>query len=340
MKQEIPLFSICRARSTATTPVTSTQPRMATRPSLASIAAATFPGYALVMRRASSGLRTTVVPRMIRDAPAPRYREAISKLRTPPPTCTGTSTVATIRRMMSNLTGFPRNAPSRATTCSLVAPAPANRRATSSGESAKTVESSALPWRSRTALPPWMSIAGITWNAMGSPSCRFAAQTAEVAEKREPRGLALFGMELDRQQVSPSHARGELHAVGRLAGDDGGIVRPHVIGVDEVEIGTRRETAEHRVVHRELDSVPPHVGDLQDGPPTRLPGGGHPGGEADHVPPQEPDPLVPPEFLAFGKQHLQAQADAEERPSVEKHLLEKGEQLLAREVPHAVAEGP
>src|SRR3990172_8597290 len=46
MKQEIPLFSIWRARSTAVTPVTSTQPRMATNPSLASIPAATIPGYA------------------------------------------------------------------------------------------------------------------------------------------------------------------------------------------------------------------------------------------------------------------------------------------------------
>src|SRR3990172_6092761 len=253
-----------------------------------------------------------------------------------------------MRRRMSKFTGWRVKAPSRSTRWILAAPAAANCRATSSGESEKTVESFCRPWRRRTAFPPWMSIAGITWNAISSPrsaaraaggDLRPAAERAEVGQDGESGPLALLGVELDRHPVPFSHGGGERDAVRRPAGDDGRILRFHVIGVDEVEVRPGRDAAEHGVIQGEVDPVPPHVRHLErNGPPVRSrPRKAR--GEPHHLAAKKPDPLVPPELLALGEEHLQAEADPQERPILAENVGKERKEPLPAKVLHAVAEG-
>src|SRR5512139_3758998 len=242
-----------------------------------------------------------------------------------------------MRQMISAFTGLPRNAPSRSTTWRLAAPSATNRRATSSGESEKTVASSARPWRSRTAFPPWMSIAGITWNGIPFLSSgRVGAQAAEVPEQPEARALALLRVELDGEAVPTPHRRRERDAVDGAARRDPGLPGHRVIGVDEVEIRTGGDPLEDGVVRQDLHRVPPHVRHLQ----HPAAGCRHVAGEPYHPAREEAHSLVPAELLALGKQELHPDADPQERAAGGEVLPQEREQPLPRHVRHAVPERP
>ena len=79
------------------------------------------------------GSRSAAVPITTRAAPASKAVASESPSRRPPPSWTGQSTEATIRRTASRLTGAPALAPSRSTTWRISAPSSAQRRAASAG---------------------------------------------------------------------------------------------------------------------------------------------------------------------------------------------------------------
>ena len=110
------------ARSVARTSLCSIQPRVATRPSLASIPTTIRPGYRSARDRTRSGCSIATVPRITRSRPQASNCSARSRERTPPPSCTGISRADVIAWTAESFTGSPRLAPSRSTRCSRVAP--------------------------------------------------------------------------------------------------------------------------------------------------------------------------------------------------------------------------
>src|SRR5438093_129763 len=99
-----------------------------------------------------------------------------------------------------------------------------------------------------------------------------------------------------------------------------------VIGVDEVEMGARRDALEEAQLPRVLDAVPTHMRNL----PARREPPYHP---RDHV---EAASLA--ELLARRKQELVAEADAEKRPAPVQRPPEGREEAEVLEVRHGVVE--
>ena len=118
------------------------------------------------------------------------------------------------------------NAASRSTTCRRVAPAAANRAATSQGARSYTLALSRRPCSRRTAAPSSRSIAGKTSigvarlrsNRVRLPTVDTRAREASgarSAQQGQPRRLALFGVELAGEHVVARDRRAE---VARRAG--------------------------------------------------------------------------------------------------------------------------
>src|SRR5438034_7912863 len=99
-----------------------------------------------------------------------------------------------------------------------------------------------------------------------------------------------------------------------------------VIGVDEVEMGARRDALEEAQLPRGMDAVPTHMRNL----PARREPPYHP---RDHV---EAASLA--ELLARRKQELVAEADAEKRPAPVQRPPEGREEAEVLEVRHGVVE--
>jgi hypothetical protein len=154
--------------------------------------------------------------------------------------------------------------------------------------------------------------------------------------RKGARGLALLGMELDGKAVSPAHRGGERHSVRRTARHVPGDLRCGEIRMHEVEVRPRGDSAEGRRVADHFHLVPPHVRHLEHTPVRRR----HVAGKPDHVPAEEPDPLVAAELLAHGEEELHPHADPEERPVRGEVFPEERQQSLADDVSHAVAERP
>jgi len=157
-----------------------------------------------------------------------------------------------------------------------------------------------------------------------------------IAAEPQARGLALLGVKLDGEAVSPAHRGGERHPVRRTARHVPGILGRGVVRVHEVEVRPGRDSAEGRGIADHFHFVPPHVRHLEH---TSVPGR-HVAGEPDHVSGEEADPLVAAELLAPGEEKLHPHADAEEWPSLVEVFPKEREQPLPDNVPHAVAERP
>jgi len=86
-----------------------------------------------------SGSSTAAVPMIARATPNSSACATAAASRRPPPSCTGMGMASTIARISAVCTGRPWRAPSRSTTCSRVAPASYQPRATATGSSPNTV---------------------------------------------------------------------------------------------------------------------------------------------------------------------------------------------------------
>ncbi len=150
------------AKLTALVSVVSSQPSVASMPARASRPRMIRPGYRSAADARNSGSRTARVPRMTWETPASRYRAMMSRLRIPPPICTGISPSSRATAVTrAPLRGSPANAPSRSTRCSRRQPCSAQCAAMANGSSENTVASSIRPRRSRTHWPSFMSMAGM-----------------------------------------------------------------------------------------------------------------------------------------------------------------------------------
>src|SRR5205809_241929 len=168
----------------------------------------------------------------------------------------------------------------------------------------------------------------------------------EVLEEPEPPALAFLRMELGRVDpplfdrgreldpvLAPRRAKGRAPRTPvRLPQATLGLSRARgrrydrVIGVDEVEMGARRDALEEAQLPRVLDAVPTHMRNL----PARREPPYHP---RDHV---EAASLA--ELLARRKQELVAEADAEKRPAPVQRPPEGREEAEVLEVRHGVVE--
>ena len=176
-------------KSAARCSVTVAQPSIAAIPSLASIPTIICPANSRQASRTKAGFLTAAVPIITSVSPKARYFSMVAKSRIPPPSWTGISaaTAASISRMAGKFFGSPAKAPFKSTKCSRLAPCCRQCEAISAGWSENTVASSIRPWRRRTQLPSFKSIAGISsmavlsdWQERPSEKCQIGFQTACV----------------------------------------------------------------------------------------------------------------------------------------------------------------
>ena len=134
-------------------------------------------------------------------------------------------------------------------------------------------------------------------------TCALSAQLGKILQHAQPVGLALLGVELGGEEVvAPDHGAEGLGVVGR-GGDDVGVARHDVVGMDEVDVRALAEPFEDRGPARDGELVPAHVrhGVLR----RKL--------EPDDLARQHAQALVFAVLVALVEQQLQAEADAQER---------------------------
>ena len=134
-----PLPSKLAARASASTSLTSSQPRVATRPLRASMPTTMRPWCRAAKSRTKAGCSIATVPKITRSRPIASRASARSRLRTPPPSCTGMARAATIARTTASFTGSPLRAPSKSTRWSRSAPCRCQARAWATGSPEKRV---------------------------------------------------------------------------------------------------------------------------------------------------------------------------------------------------------
>ena len=162
MTRWTPSRSIAETSSPTFVPPDSVHPDTTTSPSRASTLTSSPSGPTASSICAARDGSVAAVPTITRSTPRFNASRAKAGVRMPPPSCTGTSTAATMRATASMFTGDPVRAPSRSTTWIRSAPIAAHWRATPSGSSEYTVSLAKSPCISRTQRPLIRSIAGIT----------------------------------------------------------------------------------------------------------------------------------------------------------------------------------
>ena len=154
----------------------------------------------------------------------------------------------------------------------------------------------------------------------------------EVGDQPEAGGLALLRVELGAEEVVAADGGGDRaavvgagEAVGRVGGDE-------VVGVDEIGVVAGGDAGEERVGGEDLERVPAHVRDLERGVG---------GGEADDLAGDPAEARGVAVLAADGRQHLLADADAEEgRAAADRALLDRLEEAGdGEEAGAAVGEG-
>ena len=135
-------------------------------------------------------------------------------------------------------------------------------------------------------------------------ACGLASlQLGEVLQHAQAGRLALLRMELHGEKIVAPDPRAERGGIVGFGGDDRCVLRHDVIRVDEIEVRAVGDALEDRRAAVESQLVPAHVRHLV---------------LARHVEPhdlarQDAEPFVLAVFVALVEQHLQAEADAQER---------------------------
>ena len=144
----------------------------------------------------------------------------------------------------------------------------------------------------------------------GGPRWCSAVPVHEVGQQPQPRRLALFRVELHGEQIALRHGAGKRERIDAVAGDQSAIARHRIVAVHEVEAAACGNALPQRVRQRLVHFVPSHVRHLE-----LLAVG------IEHAVRQEsaltrPSKQTEPghiALLAHVEQHLQADADAQER---------------------------
>src|SRR5690606_8578481 len=193
----------------------------------------------------------------------------VSMLRMPPPIWIGScGNRFAMAVTASPLTGVPAKAPLRSTRCSRRAPASTQRCAIDTGSSPYTVESSIRPWRKRTQLPSFKSIAGIISmeaipNKWVEGGLYLAVPLQEVFQQLQASIAAFFRMELHREQIVARQRCIDVDAVACGRGDAVGLFAVHVVAVHEVEAAVLCNVAPQRMRAALMHLIPAHVRHLQ-----------------------------------------------------------------------------
>lgn len=151
----------------------------------------------------------------------------------------------------------------------------------------------------------------------------------EVFEEFEAEGLAFFGVELGGEEVSSADHGGEGEDVFGFGGDPGFVGGGDVIAVDKVEVGLVGNVGEEGLVAIDLEGIPAHVGDFD----------ARGFGEAEDFSGDDAESFVFAVFVADVEEHLETEADAEERFLGGDVVLDRGDEILAVEFADGVAEG-
>src|SRR5690606_39304569 len=117
-------------------------------------------------------------------------------------------------------------------------------------------------------------------------------------------------MELDGKNVIPSHRTGKGKRVLGAAGDKLCHIRDHVIAVDEIKAAAVRNAPPERMFAHLMHIVPPHVRHLETTAVRRLHAIGR---KTAYLPRQYGEPRHTAALLTAIEQHLQTDADTEER---------------------------
>lgn len=137
-------------------------------------------------------------------------------------------------------------------------------------------------------------------------------------------------MELSREQVAALHGRVDGHAVISGSRHDAVVGRPQIIGMDEIDVGMFLQPGEQAPSVRKVERIPADVRDLQArcfrDPPD--------------APPEHAEAGDARRFPAALEQHLQAEADAEERPAGTDEVKHWANEARALQRAHGFAERP
>ncbi len=144
---------------------------------------AMHPGNSSRRLTRASGSRTAAVPRMTRDTPSPSQASMVSRLRMPPPSCTGMLTAFRISATATALPASRRRRRRDRRGAATRSPAPRRRGAWAAGSALNTVARSISPWRRRTQLPSLRSMAGNRITAATSGNWRSARGRASGSSR-------------------------------------------------------------------------------------------------------------------------------------------------------------
>jgi hypothetical protein len=129
-------------------------------------------------------------------------------------------------------------------------------------------------------------------------------------------------VELTCEDVVLPDAGGKGHPVIREAGDKAGIFWAYIIRMDEVEVGSIRDSSERRGLLLDSEAVPAHMRDFERG--SALGRKVHLKRESLHGPLEDIQAGCPAEFCAFGEKELKAEADAQIGLSLDDGLFDGG----------------
>src|SRR5262245_10384373 len=171
--------------------------------------------------------------------------------------------------MMPSCLGLPAAAPFRSITWSRRAPSAFQCLAMATGSSEYTVASLIFPCFRRTQCPSLMSSAGmisIESEKAESRATRDGRGTCsgipveEVGEEPEACCIAFFWVELNCENIIPSHGAGKGDAVLAGASDQRALPGLREVAVNEIETASIFYPRPHRVCPGLLHPVPAHVG--------------------------------------------------------------------------------
>src|SRR5262249_26336877 len=126
-------------------------------------------------------------------------------------------------------------------------------------------------------------------------------EAPEVGEDAQAQFLALFRMELAREETVGGNARSERGPVVRSRCDNRAVVRSDVEGMDEINVIAARDTVEKRRVAPFVDAVPAHMRYFKIFPRAK----------PENASRKKIEAFLRAELFAFRKQKLKAQANAE-----------------------------